>query len=62
MLTASLLSGGAKLSEEQSKFIYEELILGVARRAVEVKTTKDSYANLVADTLNSLVSLFSAEL
>ncbi len=45
---------------EMAKFAFEELIPGVAKRAVQVKTSSLPYALLVADTLNTLASYYTA--
>ena len=48
ILCARLIAKDAPLSDEQSKFIYDELLAGVARRIVNVKTTNELYADLVS--------------
>lgn len=45
-----------------AKFIFTELIPGVARRAVSHKTTNVVFANLIADTLHSIVSFYNIAL
>ena len=44
ILTARVVAEQEPLDQEQSKFIYDELIAGIARRIVQVKTTNSVYA------------------
>lgn len=64
MLTSAALATEAPqiASEEQNKFIYQELIPGVAKRAVQVKTKNKEWMALVAETLSCLGNLFNAAL
>lgn len=41
-----------------AKFVFTELIPGVARRCVDLKTNNMDYATYVADTLHSLVNFY----
>jgi hypothetical protein len=43
-----------------AKFTFEELIPGVAKRAVQVKTNNLPYALLVAETLNTLANYYNS--
>ena len=59
ILTARVVAEEEPLDPEQSKFVYDELIAGVARRIVAVKTNNDVYAALVADVIRGFVGLLA---
>lgn len=62
ILTSSALTKGNPdvISEEQAKFIYTELIPGVAKRCVQVKTKNIKFRDLVADTITAIGNLFNS--
>jgi hypothetical protein len=67
MLTACILSrpehpSGILKDTEINKFLFSELIPGVAKRAVSHKTNNAIFANLLAQTLTDLVNLYNASL
>lgn len=55
-------SGELQLTDEQVKYLYGELLPGLAKRIVAVKSTKEPYVKLVADTIENLINLFNVEL
>ena len=44
------------------KYLYQELLPGVSKRIVAVKSNKDSFVKLIAETVESMISLLNAEL
>ena len=47
------------LTAEQTKFIFEELIPGFAKRVLALKTNNLKYALLIADSINLLTNFFN---
>jgi hypothetical protein len=47
------------LTPEQSKFVFEELIPGFAKRALAVKTNNLKYALLISDSVNLITTFFN---
>ncbi len=50
------------LSEEQVKYLYQELLPGVSKRITAVKSNKDSFVSLIADTIEGMINLLNVEL
>ena len=67
MLTACILSrpeppNGILQDTVVNKFLFSELIPGVAKRAVGHKTSNLPFANLLAQTLADIANLYNASL
>ena len=50
------------LSEEQVKYLYQELLPGVSKRITAVKSNQDSFVRLIADTIEGMINLLNVEL
>lgn len=46
------------LEDDQAKFVYEELIPGVAKRVLAIVTKNIAFALLISETLNAITNLF----
>lgn len=44
------------VTPEQTKFFFEELLPGYTKRALQVKTNNLKYANLIADSIELVIS------
>ncbi len=58
LLCDSNISGSKVLEDDQAKFVYEELIPGVAKRVLATVTKNTAFALLISETLSVITNLF----